>query len=208
MEKLEKYEAKMQAILKESQRIFADFCHYDGRSEYNLIGCTRLIKAIFDKIDLPDHSAAIEGILLTLDKLPSPYGNILKSHYFDGISFTEIACINKLSQSRISVIHSDGIKLMCKNARHFYFPKRREFLTKYATFLEAIQSRTTSGEDISVHNLGLSTHTANALYRNGVFTASQMFYYSEEDLMKLRNMGTVGVEEVFDAKLKLLMGNI
>lgn len=203
----ERKELKMLGILCEAHRIFVD---HESFADTVVAGSFQLIKLIFPDDFMPDNSATIEGLLRARDALGDPYRNIITEHYFNGTKYVDIAKNQGggLSPARISQIDSQAIRLLRVYARKFFFPARHKFLTKYAIFLDAIQSACPSKKDISVRELGFSTHTANALHRNGVTTASQMFFLSEEELLGLRNMGLVAVEEISKIKFNLLAGKI
>lgn len=53
--------------------------------------------------------------------------------------------------------------------------------------------------EYNVFNLPIQTRTKNALYRNGIHDVQTLITYSKEDLLLLKNINIVGVEEIENA---------
>ena len=53
-------------------------------------------------------------------------------------------------------------------------------------------------ENISVEKLGFTNRTRNALMRGKIYTLAELMLLSEEDLLKINNMGIKSVKEVLE----------
>lgn len=50
--------------------------------------------------------------------------------------------------------------------------------------------------EMNIKNVGFSTRTSNALYRNRIYIVGDLVQYTKKDLMKIRNFGAGGYKEV------------
>lgn len=202
-----KKEAKREYLLREARRIFVDT---DNWSEYDLIGYCRLFKALYEDQPIADNCASISGLTTTYRKLSEEAERAIYLRYFLNMTYNEMLTnmypIHSIATIRLIV--SNALDAIRAQAKSFYFPERQKFLLQYAAFFGAITSGRPSSDDIPVRQLGLSTRTGNALHRAGVFTASQMHFKTDEELLKIRNLGHIGVEEIHKMRQKLFTGII
>lgn len=59
------------------------------------------------------------SLMDAVERLPPPEDTVIKHHYLDGIAFTEIARLLKLSKGRISQLHKAAISKLRKSLKHF-----------------------------------------------------------------------------------------
>lgn len=199
--------AKREYHLREAKRIFI----YSGNvEEAYLLGCYRLIKSIFDGQHIPDNCATISGLINTYFSLSEEAQHLIHLRYFENLTYKEM--LNEfpgnytIATLRLQLLKS--LALLREQTKNFYLPDRQKFLSQYSVFFGAIISGHPFADDIPIRQLGLSTRTSNALYRSGVFTASQMYFKTDEELLKIRNLGYAGVEEIHVLKYELLTRSI
>ena len=63
---------------------------------------------------------------------------------------------------------------------------------------ETIEEETTKHQDMTIEDLDLSVRSYNCLKRAGIATVSELTQKSEEDMMKVRNLGKKSLKEVKD----------
>ncbi len=198
-------EAERLQLLKEAKRIFIDANKYP--TEFVLVGYCRLVKELFKYQLLPDNSitiAGLENVFLDLET------DFLFKHFFERMTYKEISdsLSNNISAKAVQLDVKKDIETLRKNALRFFLPKRKEFLNQYSLFLNSIISDCPSDKDIYIYDLGFNMHIANALFRSRIYTTSQLFFYSKEDLLKIPHLGPVYVDEIISVMNNLLTGEI
>ncbi len=191
--------------LAEARRVFVDFHAFKNTVS---MGCITLLQNVFEDEYIPSNSATIEGILCVRDSIGNPYANIIDRHYLHNVKYADLAKEMGINVSRVGAINKRMLQLMRKRIRHFFLPERQAYLKRYNLFLEAVQEKAPKISDLSVKELNLSDRTANALYESGIFTASQMLFKPVNELMKIRDIGPLGFEEIMKTKWFLLSGKI
>lgn len=93
-----------------------EFMHIDDKTLINIIERTAFTKNIDDENNIPFDTNIIEKLALDeeIDKLEEPGKSIIKYKYFYGMTQSEIAEMLHLSQSKISRVEKDSLKLMKK----------------------------------------------------------------------------------------------
>ena len=187
--------------LKEAHRIFID-AH--SCNKVQLLAYYSLVNEIFEGEPIPDRSI----VALCLERVASELNDseVLYYRYFCDLSFAEIA--RKLpittSPSTASLAHKRALKELRKQKRKFFLPASKAFLKRYAIFMDSVLAGTPSKDDLSIRELGLTTRTANALYRAQITTASEMYFATNTQLSKVRNLGQDGIQEIAHLKSHLM----
>ena len=73
-----------------------------------------------------------------------------------------------------------------------------ENLSSKATILDAPAEKSTAALDITIEELDLSVRSFNCLKRAGINSVQDLVNKSEEDMMKVRNLGRKSLEEVIN----------
>jgi len=197
--------SKQQKLLKEANRIFIDVEDYQT---HIVLGCYNIIKELFPQVKLPDNSATVGGLEHIRAQLDEYDDKVVYYHYYLGLSYSDISRNIPFTPEKISKMDTKCLQFIWSRAKDFYLPIRQRFISRYHTFLEAIQFGIPSKHDIPIYELGLRTRTVTALYRAGVFNASQMFLLKNDELMGIRGIGTSSIAEITNVKNKLLKGQI
>lgn len=203
--KSETAQKSTQEHLAEAERIFIDFSNYNCE---NQLFCYRLMKHIFENSEIPSNSVTIDGLLQECNKLSILHAQIIYYRYNLIKTYKEIAHEVSLSITRVQQTENIAIRLLRNRMRFYYLPKRQVFLVKYNRFLDSIQTGTHSEDDINIDELGLSIRTSHALKRAGIYTASQLFRKTKEQLFAIPHLGQSSIEEILNIKKQLLIGFI
>ena len=127
--------------------------------------------------------------------------DIILGHYRDGKTYAELAKELGISSSRVAQIRISAIRKL----RHP--SKSQAILRGYKAWVACKEQSETIlvGEikakpitERSIDALALSVRPYNALRRAGIDTIGDLVKYSLEELMYIRNIGTLGIKEIVE----------
>ena len=192
-------------LFHQAEQVFVD-CNQFTKSM--VIGFYRLLCDILEEDALPAQSATITGLDCVMMSIYEY--DILYNYYFQRMTFEDIASnvLKCTSARQVRRIHKRLLKKLRTQAIKFFFPEREAFIARYIKFIHAVQTNCPTTNDLSIKEVGLNTRTANALYREGLTTASQLYFASQKQLLKIKGIGRPALEEIWNLKYSLLCYNM
>lgn len=190
--------------LTEARRIFVDAENY---SEADLLAYANLTSAIFGIAtfdDIKDNDIIISKLKDSIDHtltLIEASTLVLRYGLDDGIYKSRDVVGQTLGYTRERV-H----QLEAKALRKMRHPLRvtTYSVSKRNAQLEGEQKRNATrvllSQDANIQELDLSVRSYNCLMRAGITTVEQLLNTSDEELLKVRNLGKKGYEELIACK--------
>lgn len=139
--------------------------------------------------------------LLAVDSIYTP---VLKVNYaVENTRVGQITDFDKLSLEVWTngvVSAEEAVSLAAKILiEHFnLFLNLSEIAEKTSVMIEPSQGRTVTNLDVSIDELELSVRSYNCLKRAGINTVKDLTSKSEEEMMKVRNLGRKSLDEVIE----------
>lgn len=149
------------------------------------------------------NKATIDDVigLLAVDSIYTP---VLKVNYaVENTRVGQITDYDKLSLEVWTngvVSAEEAVSLAAKILiEHFnLFVNLSEIAEKTSVMIEPTQGKTVTNLDVSIDELELSVRSYNCLKRAGINTVKDLTSKTEEDMMKVRNLGRKSLDEVIE----------
>lgn len=210
--------------LMEAYRIFADAVLY---SDLSLLHYIELVTDVFQSTkeiscyfgDLEKYNSPIEDrfflisrINWAISELPTDDAKLINMYY--GLNGYETSDLQTIAES-IHVSYNTVLKLRNTLLRHLASPSK--IIKAIIPFIrEENEERITKGNYLIVPDLsleqffidsplpgGINVRCYNALRRKGIKTVQQLIDFPEDELPKIRNLGTRSIEFILQKKKEL-----